>query len=45
MILIAVDRRKIYHVRYAGDTTLLEESIIEMKKFLYESKEECETAG
>ena len=42
---IKIDRRNINNLRYADDTTLMEESEEELKSFLMKVKEESEKAG
>ena len=42
---IKIVRRKINHLRYADDTTLMAESEKELKSFLVKVKEESENAG
>ena len=42
---IKIARRNINHLRYADDTTLMEESEEELKSFLMKVKEESEKAG
>ena len=42
---IKIARRNINNLRYADDTTLMEESEEELKSFLMKVKEECEKVG
>ena len=42
---IKIAGRNISNVRYAGDTTLMAESDIELKSFLMKVKEESEKVG
>ena len=42
---IKIARRNIYHLRYADDTTLMEESEEELKSLLMKVKEESEKVG
>ena len=42
---IKIDRKSIYSLRYADDTTLMAESKVEHKSFLIKVKEESEKAG
>ena len=42
---IKISGRKINYLRYADDTTLMEESEEELKSFLMKVKEESEKAG
>ena len=42
---IKIARRNINNLRYAGDTTLMEESEEELKSLLMKVKEESEKAG
>ena len=42
---IKIAGRNISNVRYAGDTTLMAESDIELKSFLMKLKEESEKVG
>ena len=42
---IKIAMRNINHLRYADDTTLMEESEEELKSLLMKVKEECEKAG
>uniref|UniRef100_A0AC11ER15 Uncharacterized protein n=2 Tax=Ovis aries TaxID=9940 RepID=A0AC11ER15_SHEEP len=42
---IKIVRRNIYHLRYADDTTLMAESVEELKSLLMKVKEESEKVG
>ena len=42
---IKIARRNINHLRYADDTTLMEESVEELKSLLMKVKEESEKVG
>ena len=42
---IKISRRNIYNLRYADDTTLMEESEEELKSILMKVKEESEKSG
>ena len=42
---IKIARRNINNLRYADDTTLMEESLEELKSLLMKMKEESETVG